>query len=120
MIYKSGPQEEYGLRSTGGDDLVCTDETALHRYLSSLRMEHISGNYSFAPEGRSLFLIFDIPKGVLAVTLSDRFLKLVPLYGKANVQYYYLPDGIDWDGLGEYMVECPPAKCVHDAGRKDE
>ena len=108
VIYKSGPQEEYVLRSTGGDDLVCTDETALHRYLSSLPMEHISGNYSFAPEGRSLFLIFDTPEGVLAVTLSDRFLKLVPLYGKANVQYYYLPDGIDWDGLSEYMAERPP------------
>ena len=98
----------------------CTDEAALHRYLSDLRMEHISGNYSFDQEGTALSLIFDTPEGVLTVTLSDRFIKLVPLYGsKPTAEYFYLPDGADWDMLNEFIVERPVLN-VHVTGTDDE
>lgn len=98
----------------------CTDEAALHRYLSDLRMEHISGNYSFDQEGMALSLIFDTPEGVLTVTLSDRFIKLVPLYGsKPTAEYFYLPDGADWDMLNEFIVERPVLN-VHVTGTDDE
>lgn len=112
VIFQSQPPEQYVLHSSVFDDVVCTDESALHRYLSALRMEQISGNYSFFQEGTSLSLIFDTPEGALVVTLSDRFIKLVPLYGKVNAKYYYLPDGVDWDALSEYIVE-RPALHVH-------
>lgn len=106
-IYKSRPTEQYVLRSIGLDDYVCSDEAALHRYLSGLRMEHISGNYSFDSEGKSLSLIFDTPEGVLAIDLSDRFIKLVPLYGKRiTAESFYLPEGTDWD-MFESIVERP-------------
>lgn len=107
VIYQSQSPEQYTLRSINVGDFVCTDEAALHRYLSGLRMEHISGNYSFDQEGTSLSLMFDTPEGVLAVTLSDRFAKLVPLYGEVTAKYYYLPDGTDWDELNEYLIQRP-------------
>lgn len=107
IIFESRPPEEYVLRSTGWNDYICTDEAALNHYLSTLRMEHISGNYSFSHEGASLSLIFHAPEGALAVTLSDRYAKLVPLYGEASASYYYLPDGTDWNALSEYLVERP-------------
>ncbi len=107
VIYKSQSPEQYVLSSINVGDFVCTDEAALHRYLSGLRMEHISGNYSFDQEEMSLSLIFDTPEGVLAVTLSDRFAKLVPLYGEVTAKYYYLPDGTDRDVLSEFIVERP-------------
>lgn len=107
IIYQSQSQEQYALRSINVGDFVCTDEAALHRYLSGLRMEHISGNYSFDQEGTSLSLMFDTPEGVLAVTLSDRFAKLVTLYGEATARYYYLPDGTDRDVLSKFIVERP-------------
>lgn len=66
-----------------------------------------------------LSLILDSPEGVLAVTLSDRFLKLVSLYGEVIAEYYYLPDGTDWDALSEYIVE-RPALNVHITGTSDE
>ena len=47
VIYKSQSPEQYVLSSINVGDFVCTDEAALHHYLSGLRMEHISGNYSF-------------------------------------------------------------------------
>jgi len=94
VIYRSRPPEEYSLRSINMGDYVCTDEAALGRYLSGLRMEHIAGNYSFDEEGKYLTMIFETPEGTLAVDLSDRFIVLVPLYGKRPAaEYYYLPDG---------------------------
>ncbi len=119
VIYKSQSPEQYALSSINVGDFVCTDEAALHHYLSGLRMEHISGNYSFTQDGTPLSLILDSPEGVLAVTLSDRFLKLVSLYGEVIAEYYYLPDGTDWDALSEYIVE-RPALNVHITGTGDE
>lgn len=119
VIYKSLPPKQYVLRSTEWDDFVCMDETALGRYLSALRMKYISGNYAFDQKGTSLPLVFDTPEGMLAVILSDRFAELVPLYGKANAQYYYLPDGTDWDALSEYIVERPILN-IHVTGTDDE
>lgn len=111
VIYQSQAPEAYALRSASleWDNLVCTDEAALHRYLSALRMEQISGNYSFIQEEEEtfLFLMLDTPEDVLGITLSDRFLKLVRIYGDPGTEYYYLPDGTDWEALGECIVECP-------------
>lgn len=126
LIYGSQPPEEYSLRSVKWDNdpfeatLVCTDEAALHQYLSSLRMEQITGNYFFPQEEKPLVLIFQTPKGALVITMSDEFIKLVPLYGKANVEYYYLPDGVDWDILSECIVECPALIVYIEAENKFE
>lgn len=120
VIYKSKPPEQYTLRSIESGVFICTDETALRCYLSDLRMEHISGNYSFEQEGRSLSLIFDAPEGVAVVTLSDRFIKLVPLYGsRARAEYFYLPNRTDWDVLNEFIVERPVWN-VHATGTDEE
>lgn len=108
VIYRSQDPEQYTLRINGWNDSFCTDEAALHRYLSSLRVERIAGNYSFEPEGRSLTLLLDAPECTVHFTLSDRFLKLIPLYGEERrAKYYYLPDSTDWDTLDRYMVTYP-------------
>lgn len=99
VIYKSQSPEQYTVSSINMGDFVCTDEAALHRYLSGLRMEHILGNYSFTQEETSLSLLFSGPEGGLDITLSDRVIKLVWLYGRVKPDYFYLPDGIDWDEL---------------------
>lgn len=109
LIYRSRPPETYTLRHISAGKYVCTDEAALHRCLSGLHMEHISGNYSFEEaEGRSWALFFETPEGTLAVELSDRFVRLTPMYGKRlTSECYYLPDGADWEVLDELIVERP-------------
>lgn len=107
-IYAFQPPEQYVLRSAETGDLVCTDEAALHRYLSALRLVSISGNYSFEPQGRSVSMLLDTPEGVLVLILSDRYLKFVPLYGeKPRVAYFYLPEGANWAALDEILVKRP-------------
>lgn len=123
LIYQSRAPEEYALRNARWDDdpfhtvLVCADEAALHRYLSSLRMEQIAGNYSFRQEGNRMFLFFDAPEGTLGVILSDDFIKLSPLYGKAEAQTYYLPDGLDREALG--ILEMPALNVRVTNGERD-
>lgn len=123
LIYQSRDLEQYSLRYVYWDDdpyntvLVCTDEAALHRYLSSLRMEQIAGNYSFQQEGNRMFLFFDAPEGTLGVILSDDFIKLSPLYGKAKAQTYYLPDGLDREALG--ILEMPALNVRVTNGERD-
>lgn len=113
LIYQSRDPEQYALRYMYREDdpyhpiQLCTGEAGLHRYLSSLRLEQIAGNYSFQQEGKRLFLLFDAPEGTLGVMLSDDFIKLSPLYGRAEAQYYYLPDGLDWETLDRYILDTP-------------
>mgnify|MGYP001026570658 CR=1 FL=1 len=101
-IYQSRPPEQYALHSAfwdgGSFDGGPADPAALHRYLSTMPMERIAGNYSFDDGGRSLTLVFNAPEGFLSVTLSDRFIEILPL-GRGPAEYCYLPDGTDWDTL---------------------
>lgn len=104
-IYAAQPPEQYALRSAETGELICTDEAALHRYLSGLRLVEITGNYSFEPQGRSVSMLLETPQGTLALILSDRYLKRVPLYGEEiQATYFYLPDGADWAALDEILV----------------
>ena len=117
LIYQSRETEQYALRDVRWDGdpfytvLVCPDEAGLHRALSSLRLEQIAGNYSYRQEEKRLVLLFDAPEGTLGVTLSSfsggDFIRVSPLYGKESAQTYYLPDGLDREALGEYILEMP-------------
>lgn len=52
----------------------------------------------------------------MGVTLFDRFMRLVPLYGRPGSEYYYLPDGVDWDLLSKCIMEAPSLHvCVTEA-----
>ncbi len=102
VIYQSRSAEQYALRDMEWGDLVCTDEAALHRYLSARRVERISGNYAFSEldqEETSLPLLLDTPEGTLYITLSDRFMRLWVWGDNRREEYYYLPDGTDWEIL---------------------
>ncbi len=119
VIYGSRPAGLCALSDIASGDFVCTDEAALHRYLSAMPMAPVSGNFSFEQEGHSLSLILDTPEGLLSLTLSDRYAKVVPLYGdRLTAQFYYLPGGVDWDALRAFIVE-RPALTVRVTGTED-
>lgn len=118
MIFRSKPPEQHVLLNSKWDDRIFIDETALCRYLSGLPMNPLSGNYSLDGEEASLSLLFDTPEGGLEVTLSDKFIELVPLHDQADARYCYLPEGTDWDALRECTIECPVLN-VHVTGADD-
>lgn len=99
----AGNPDAFSLRDvTETDDPFQTeydlsDPAAFFSFLSSLQLEKITGNYSFAGEGRRITCLFDTPEGNLGISLSDRVLKLTPLYGERATQIYYLPEQTNWD-----------------------
>ncbi len=93
----------------GGVSLVCVDEEGLDRYLSTLRMENVMGNYSFYEDGRQLRVIYDTPEGAMGVILSDHIAKVWYSWDESMDDCYYLPDGADWELLdGLFVTERVP------------
>lgn len=114
LIYQSHPLEASFLRSIRWKNdpydaqLLCTDEEVLHRYLASLPMKRVAGNYTFQSEEKYLVLLLDTPQGIQGVSLCDNSVRLSPLYGRSIVSsYYYLPESPDWDVLSRCIFECP-------------
>lgn len=112
IIYQSRETELYTLRNiTKSDDAYniiykCVDDEALHEYLANLSLENLTGNYSFSEQEGEYHLLYTTPEGTLVITLFDRIIKLVPLYGEdPKSSYYYVPGGIDWDYLDTIILD---------------
>ncbi len=115
VIYKSGSAEDYSLKYVRIADekydteYYCTDEAALHDYLSQLEMVLVSGNYSFPGDGPEYYLSISTPDGTVVARASDSYILLDPRYNKPgeNEGLYYLPDGLDWE-LFERLITAEP------------
>ena len=67
----------------------------------------MTGNFSFKDNDKRYTYIFETPEGTLGVVLSEEVIKLVELYKDDSVNYYYLPDRVDWDYLESIIIPCP-------------
>lgn len=100
LIYQSQDPGRYRLSSAAPET-----EEALSCYLSSLRMETITGNYSFSADERTFRVVYNTPEGVLVVLLSDHAAKIWA--GGSTGRLYYLPDGVDWALLDSLAAAIP-------------
>ena len=103
-------REDDPFRST----LICRDEAGLEAYLSGLSMQHITGNYSFSPqEGeRQMVLLFDTPRGRVGAAMTEHHILLTYFYDDGRQASYYLPQGLDWQRMDQYIYTCPAATAV--------
>lgn len=94
--------------------LICRDEAGLGAYLSGLSMQHITGNYSFSPqEGeRQMVLLFDTPRGRVGAAVTEHHILLTYFYDDGRQEAYYLPQGLDWQRMDQYIYTCPAATAV--------
>ncbi|MDO5416710.1 MAG: M56 family metallopeptidase, partial [Lachnospiraceae bacterium] len=130
LIYQSRDSSRFRLRyitrnyTTREEDLRCADEASFHAYMASLKMNHLTGNYSFNDSQREEFFLYDTPEGTLAVILYDEVLKLAPIGEKSSAsksEYYYLPDGTDWAYLDTLIVPNPALKLhIQEPGNTSE
>lgn len=95
------------------------NEDAFHEYMAELKMENLTGNYSFSDSDKKLHILFDTPEGRMFVILYNHVIELFPIYEKdLKTYYYYLPEEIDWEYL-EKMVIGYPALNVQFGGEDD-
>jgi len=97
LIYKSEDFRRYTLEEIRVSDTSyeCADKNALVAYIGGLKMEEMTGNYTFRTFEPRVTVRFITPEGQLFVNLSDQ---IVLVQGRQR-HYYYLPDGVDWDYL---------------------
>ena len=83
---------------------ICTDEKALKEYLSNLRIQNISGVYTFKDEKKHWVTIsYETPDDFIIIKLFSNFIEIHPRI--SDFDYYYLPDGVDFDRLNKIIIE---------------
>lgn len=113
LIYQCGDYSSYVIRSVSlKDDEFATnyeiaDEEAFHAYLANLTLYELTGNYSFNDSKRCFTYLMDTQGGTMAVRLYDNAVKTVWLHRDAQAEYYYVPEGIDWDYIETVIIPHP-------------
>lgn len=80
------------------EDEPQADEAALSDYLASLELRELTGDYDFDVDGaRHRGFIYSSPLGQVYVGLYDNALELLIYNINRHVQYYYIPEGVDWE-----------------------
>ena len=113
LIYHCDDYSSYAIRSVSlKDDEFATnyeiaDEEAFHSYLAGLTLYELTGNYSFNDSERCFTYLMDTQGGTMAVLLYDNAVKTVWLHSDAQAEYYYVPEGIDWEYIKTVIIPHP-------------
>ena len=108
IIFSASNTEDFKLSYVGfkpdNEDYICTNENALKEYLLNLRIQNISGVYNFKNEKKRWVTIsYETPNDYVIIKLFGNFIKVQPRQNISDFDYYYLPDGIDFDKLHELI-----------------
>ena len=113
LIYQCDDYNSYVIRSVSlkNDEFATNyeiaDEEAFHSYLSGLTLYELTGNYSFNDSERCFTYLMDTQGGTMAVLLYDNAVKTVWLHSDAQAEYYYVPEGIDWNYIKTIIIPHP-------------
>ena len=113
MIYQGDDYGSFIIRSVSlKDDEFATnyeiaDAEAFHAYLAGLTVYELTGNYSFSDSERCFTYVMDTQGGTMVVMLYDNVVKTVWLHRDAQAEYYYVPEGIDWDYIETVIIPHP-------------
>ena len=113
LIYQCNDYSSYVIRSVSLKDdefatnYEITDEEAFHSYLAGLTLYELTGNYSFNDSERCFTYLMDTQGGTMAVLLYDKAVKTVWLHRDAQAEYYYVPEGIDWNYIETIIIPHP-------------
>lgn len=103
----TGDPSSYDLRSIYTDiHLECTDEDALADYLSGLSLYPISGNFSF-DEGKKMTIAYAVTDNYVLIDVFDQYLSVHRLHTEQPKEFYYVPDGIDFELLNRLTTVLP-------------
>ena len=107
IIFSSSDMEKFKLNSVSftpnTQTYICNDETALTEYLSNLKIQNISGVYTFEKDKKHSFTIsYKTPDDFITISLFSNFIEVQPRI--SDFDYYYLPDGVDFDKLHELIT----------------
>ena len=116
-IYRNHNLADFVARSItvdGGDYEVKTDNVdamALAQYISGLKTQEITGNYSYSGDGKVVELRYGGPYGSVSVELHTDYIRvLYTADERAGWYTYHLPQSTDWEYVDSIVPPLPVAK----------
>ena len=88
----------------------CADMKAFHQYMYGLKLEKITGKYSFSENTKKLNLVYKAPAETeyKYVSLSENLLEVLDLHGKkSEKEIYYISEQVNWEALEKIVVGYP-------------
>ena len=96
---------EAGVSTTEMTIVTCEDEEALYTYIANLKLQNMTGEYTFDNSAKKLNLTYKTEKGIRFVELTDDVIRVLALDEDIRVwRNYYLPEGVDWEYLESILL----------------
>lgn len=84
------------------------DTEELQEYIDNLRVQNMTGNYSFDNGEKMVKLVYETAAGMRFVELRDHVLRIIALDEDDRTwRDYYLPEGVDWAYLEGMTFRTP-------------
>ena len=103
--------------------VLCTNEKELLRYLATLPMSEITGEYYFDEEDYKANIKLESSNKLMSITLSDKVLQMnvseILSYPDYTKYTYYLPYGVDWDKIHSYLSDYPLLEITMNREKED-
>lgn len=78
----------------------CKDDDAFHTYIGNLKLQNMTGEYTFDNGVKKLKITYKTVDGIRFVELNDDVIRILALDENVKVwRNYYLPEGVDWEYL---------------------
>ena len=86
----------------------CLDAESFHEYITNLRVQNMTGNYSFENSEKMLHFAYETTEGMRFAELTDDVIRILALDEDIRVwRTYHLPEGVDWEYLGKILMKVP-------------
>ena len=89
------------------------DAEALTAYITGLRTQEMTGNYSFSNDDREVSIWYNTPYGVVLLDLHSNHVRVFYLSDEEDRSYiYHLRDGTDWEYVDSIVPPLPVAEVI--------
>lgn len=86
--------------TSGSTFMECVDTEAFHEYMENLKIQDMTGNYSFDDSEKTLSLTFESAEGMKMIQLKTYVIRIISFDENDRVwRSFYLPEGLDWEYL---------------------
>lgn len=106
VVYHSENINRYEIKSlyfTGNDPmnsvvLKCMDEVLFHKYIAGLKVQKMTGDYTFTDSSKMLKFVYETTDGDLFVELTDETIRILSQENDFGEWYTYsLSEKVDWE-----------------------
>ena len=104
-LYEIASMYITGTAREGTVVMECLDSKSFHKYISNLKVQNMTGNYSFGNSERKLHFAYETAKGMRYAELTDDAIRVLALDEEVEVwRSYHLTESVDWEYLNGILL----------------